>query len=154
MLEELQLKMKISGLSVDKLKRNGGRMAKKRVEIKSLKEGNFVLIDGKPCQIKNITTSAPGRHGHAKYRVKAEGLFDGKKRELVKPADSQVDVPIIDKEKAQVLNISGDTIQLMDLNTYETFETSLPKGRRGNISEGEEIRYWKVMGRKILKQGS
>ena len=37
--------------------------------MKEIKVGRFVLIDGVPCKVVNIETSAPGKHGAAKMRV-------------------------------------------------------------------------------------
>jgi translation initiation factor 5A len=49
-----------------------------------------------------------------------------------------------------VLSVSGDSVQLMDLKDYETFECTLPEDLRNQLTEGQEVVYWKVMGRKVL----
>ena len=95
-------------------------------EVRELKEGRYMLIDGEPCKIVNISTSKPGKHGEAKANIDAIGIFDNKKRQIVHPVKHKVQVPMIDKRKAQVLAVMGDEIQLMDLETYETFQ--LPEG--------------------------
>ena len=53
---------------------------KQQVEVKDLKEGKYVIIDDEACIIKSITKSKPGKHGAAKARIEAIGLFDGQKR--------------------------------------------------------------------------
>ncbi|MEW6329638.1 MAG: translation initiation factor IF-5A, partial [Candidatus Micrarchaeota archaeon] len=53
---------------------------------KELKVGKYVLIDGVPCRVVGIESSAPGKHGAAKMRVTAIGVFDGSKRTLLKPS--------------------------------------------------------------------
>lgn len=126
-------------------------MPKKRKKIKSLRKGSYILIDNEPCKIVDITTSAPGKHGHTQHRIKAKGILDGKKRETVKSSDADVDVPIIDKRTGQVLSISGNSVQLMDMETYETFEVSIKENVKKELVEGEEVSYWEVMGQKVLK---
>jgi len=123
---------------------------KTQKEAKSLKPGNYVVIDDEPCKVLSVSTSKPGKHGASKARIEAIGLIDGKRRELVKPGSAMVDVPIIEKLKAQVLSISGNSAQLMDLQDYETFECSIPAELQGKISEGQEVVYWKVMGKRVL----
>jgi len=123
---------------------------KTQTEIKNLKPGKYVIIDDEPCKVIRVTTSKPGKHGGAKARLEGVGLIDGKKREIVKPAGANVDVPIVDKRTAQVISLTSNSVQLMDMETYETFECSIPEELKGKLSEGGEIAYWEVMGKKIL----
>ena len=124
---------------------------KTQTEIKNLKEGKFVIIDGEPCRVTKISTSKPGKHGSAKVRLEAVGIIDEKKREVVKPASTTVEVPIIEKKKAQVISISGDSAQLMDLEDYSMFEASIPDDMKGNLTEGQEVMYWEVLGKRLLR---
>ncbi len=120
--------------------------------IKSLKPGKFVLIDGEPCRVVSVTTSVAGKHGSAKARLEAIGIFDGRRRSVVKPADDEIEVPIIDKRNAQVISIMGDQAQLMDLETYEVFEVSIPDELKDKVEQGAEVIYWDIVGRKMLVQ--
>ncbi|MCD6278291.1 MAG: translation initiation factor IF-5A [Desulfurococcales archaeon] len=128
-------------------------------ELGSLRPGSFIVIDGEPCRIVEMSRAKTGKHGSAKAHVVAIGIFTGTKKTLVAPADQRVEVPIIDKRTAQVIAITGDTLQLMDLETYETFEVDLPKDEeiRTRLSPGAEVEYWEVMGRRkimrVLKGG-
>ena len=108
-------------------------MVTTRATIKSLKPGRYCVIDGEPCKVLNITTSVPGKHGSAKARLEAVGIFDNKKRSIVKPAHTEIEVPIVDKRVGQVLSISGNTAQLMDMETYETFDAAIPEELKGSI---------------------
>ncbi|MEM0243134.1 MAG: translation initiation factor IF-5A [Candidatus Aenigmatarchaeota archaeon] len=122
-----------------------------RKAIKELKEKDLVIIDGAPCRVESVSTSVSGKHGAAKTRVEAIGLFDRKRRSIVQPADESVEVPIIKKKKAQVLAIIGDKAQLMDLETYETLELEIPEEKREKLREGEEVWYYEVVGVKTLR---
>ena len=127
-------------------------MSKKVVEVKTLKVGKYVILDGEASKISSISTSSPGKHGAAKARVEAVGIFDGQKRSLVKPVDAKCDVPIIDKRVAQVLALMGSDVQLMDLESYETFELPIPDDLKDKIAEGVEVDYIEAMGKqKIMR---
>lgn len=127
-------------------------MSKKVVEVKTLKVGKYVILDGEASKISSIQTSSPGKHGAAKARVEASGIFDGQKRSFVKPVDSKCDVPIIDKRLAQVLALMGKDVQLMDLESYETFELPIPEDLKNDIVEGAEVDYIEAMGKqKIMR---
>ena len=57
-------------------------MSKKVVEVKTLKVGKYVIIDGEASKITSIQTSSPGKHGAAKARVEAAGIFDGSEKKF------------------------------------------------------------------------
>ena len=109
------------------------------VSMKEIKNGRFILIDGIPCKVVEIETSAPGKHGSAKMRITAVGIFDGGKRTLLKPSDADAEVPIINKKKAQVVSVSGDISQMMDSETYESFEIKVPEEFTAAIKPGAEV---------------
>ncbi|MBW3011591.1 translation initiation factor IF-5A [Candidatus Woesearchaeota archaeon] len=117
----------------------------------SLKKGDSIVIDGAACKVVSIQVSRPGKHGHAKYRVQAVGLLDEKKREIVSPGHD-VEVPIIDKRNAQVLSVQDDNANVMDSESYETFDLKIPEELKGQITEGVEILYWVILGTKVMKQ--
>lgn len=127
-------------------------MAKEMTEVGKLREGRFVIIDDEPCRIVGFTTSAPGKHGHAKAKVDAIGLFDSQKRSLVRPTSAKIEVPIIERGSAQVLAIIANNTQLMDLSTYETFELPIPMRLRGEVREGIEVEYIQALGRRKIER--
>lgn len=127
-------------------------MPTKQDQIKNVKEGNYIVIDGEPCVAKKRKTSSAGKHGSTKVRIEAKGIIDGKKRQIVKPSDAKIKVPIIDKKAAQVLSLSDSSVQLMDLESYDTFEIAIPEDFDQELNEGDEVEYWRVMGDKILKE--
>jgi len=94
------------------------------MDLGSLKVGSYIVIDGEPCRIVSYDHSKPGKHGSAKARVAAISVFDGSKHTLVSPVSAGVEVPLIDKRNGQIISISGKILQIMDLETFEVFETS------------------------------
>lgn len=127
-------------------------MVTTRSAIKNLQPGKFCIIDDEPCKVLSVTTSVPGKHGGAKARLEAVGIFDDRRRSVVKPADTEVEIPIVEKKTAQIVAISGDSAQLMDMETYETFDAPIPEELRGKLSQGGEVMYWILMGRKMIVQ--
>jgi len=120
-------------------------------EVRTLRVNRYVIIDDEPCKIMSMSTSKPGKHGEAKARIEAIGIFDGQKRSIVHPVKHKVHVPMIDKRTAQVLALIGDSaVQLMDLETYETFEMPVPDEFKGQLEPGKEIQYLEALGRKKI----
>ena len=123
---------------------------KQLAEVRTLRVNRYMIIDDEPCKIMSITTSKPGKHGEAKARIEAIGIFDNQKRSIVHPVKHKVGVPMIDKRNAQVVALMGDNVQLMDLETYETFEMTIPEEYKGKLQPGNEISYLEALGRKKI----
>jgi len=122
------------------------------VSLKDLRPGHYVMVDDEPCKVLSMTKSKPGKHGSAKARVEVVGLFDNKKRVILKPASAAAVVPMIEKKKAQVISVSGEIAQLMDMEDYSTFDAKVPEGMKSNIQPGNEISYWKVGDRILIRE--
>ncbi len=123
---------------------------KEQAEVRELKENRYVLIDDEPCRIVSITTSKPGKHGEAKARIEAIGVFDGQKRSVVFPVKHKVDVPLVEKKSAQIISIQGNNVQLMDTQNFEVFELPIPEEARDKIEQGKEIIYLESMDKRKL----
>ena len=120
---------------------------KEQTEVGKLKEGRYVVIDEEPCSILGITHSKPGKHGSAKARIDAVGIFDGQKRSIVFPVSSKIYVPIVERKRAQVLSISGDVVQLMNMDDYSQFELKIAPEDSGKVKVGGEVQYLTSMGK-------
>lgn len=118
----------------------------------SLKPGRYVIFDGKACVVRSVQISKPGKHGHAKCRVEAVTVIGDQKIIKVIPGHDNVEVPIIEKETAQVMSINADIATVMDMKTYETFELQIPEELKKEIKEGSQVLYWTMMGQKVMKQ--
>jgi len=125
-------------------------MAWTQQEVRELKEGRYMLIDDEPCKIIGIQTSKPGKHGEAKARIDAVGIFDGSKRSVVFPVKHKVQVPMIGKRQAQVLSLTDVEVMLMDLESYQTFSLPLEDDLKGQLSPGGEVQYLDAMGKRRI----
>lgn len=125
---------------------------KKVVDVGTLKVGSYVLVDNVACIVKNVQISKPGKHGSTKARVDAVGIIDEQKRIFIKPTSDRVEVPIIEKKNAQVLSIHENTANVMDMETYETFDLKISEELQGQVKEGDSVVYWVIMDDKLLKQ--
>ncbi len=114
-------------------------MAKQQSEVRELDEGSYVMIDDVPCKITSYSTAKPGKHGSAKARIEAKGVYDGQKRSLSQPVDAKIWIPIINRKQGQVLDVRDNEIQVMDLETYDNF-VMRTEGEE-NLSPDDEIEF-------------
>ncbi|HLD96756.1 MAG TPA: translation initiation factor IF-5A [Candidatus Nanoarchaeia archaeon] len=127
-------------------------MTTKTVGGNDLKVGSYIIIEGAACKITDIQISRPGKHGHAKMRIEGLGIMDDKRRIIVMPAHDNIEVPIIEKLTAQVLSVHGSTANVMDSETYETFDLVVPDELKPTCITGVSVLYWKVLEDKLMKQ--
>ena len=124
-------------------------MSYKMGRVGDLKVGSYAIVDDEPSQIVSLQKSKPGKHGSAKYRCSAISLFDGSKRSFVSPTDASIQIPIVEKNSAQVVSMGPRSLQLMDLESYEVFDVARPADEEiaSKLEAGKEVEYWKIMGR-------
>jgi translation initiation factor 5A len=127
-------------------------MSVKIAEAGSIKEGSYIVIEDVPCRVVEVEKSKTGKHGSTKVRIVGVSIIDNTKKVLTVPSDAQVNIPIIDKKFAQVINIGKDTVQLMDLKTYEFYEVSKPQELADKLAAGMEVEVWEVLGYKFISR--
>jgi len=125
-------------------------MAFKTINATAAKSGITILVEGVACVVKSNDISKTGRHGHAKCRIETVGIIDGKKRVFICGGHEKLEIPHIEKRKAQVLNMVGDKASVMDLESFETLE--IAKDKSLELKGGEQIEYWKIGEEKIIKR--
>lgn len=112
----------------------------------ALRKGGFVLMKGHPCKISLMTTSKPGKHGHAKISLEAYDIFTHKKYEEVSPAHANVDVPIVVRREYLLLMIDGGYLSLFDNDNGDTKDdVKVPEGEMG-----EKVRKMMRSGKDVL----
>ena len=124
-------------------------MSFKMAKVGELKDGSYAIINGEPSQIVQIQKSKPGKHGSAKFRCTAISIFDGRKQSFVSSTGANIQVPIVDKRSGQVLSVTPGSVQIMDLENYETMDISTPNDEElaSKLEAGKDVEYWIIMDR-------
>lgn len=126
----------------------------KPTSVGSLKRGQSIVINGEPYKIVSLEKSKPGKHGSAKARITAIHVFNNTKKSIVSPVNAKIDVPLIEKRTAQVVYMEDDSVQLMDLESYESFYALKPTEKKmlDKLTANVEVEYWNVLGKtKIVR---
>lgn len=128
-------------------------MVLKIINATEAKVGTNILVDGLACTIKSIDISKTGKHGHAKCRIEAIGIIGGSKKVFVVPGHDRLEVPLVEKRKAQVLSKGVNTVNLMDLESFETLDISCPEADvLASLQEDGNCEYWDIEGEKVVKR--
>ncbi len=139
------------------------KLSIRRTEIQKLKTGQFLMVENEPCVIKSTERSKSGKHGHAKVRVVCVGMFDKNKRSLTIPSGHVVEVPEIIKGNAQINFIEDSSINIMNLETYESIDVDWPEDEGlnkklkdlqvnpDNIST-TQVEFWQLAGKTLINR--
>ncbi len=124
----------------------------KLMQAGDLRAGSYVIFDNIACVVKDIQTSKTGKHGSSKCRIEAVGIINGQKKIYLCPSSDNIQVPIIEKKNAQVLSVHGDTANVMDMDSYETFDIKIPEEMKDKVKDGSTVNYWTIMDQKVIMQ--
>src|SRR3989344_5849782 len=127
-------------------------MSHKLIDAAEARNGTAILVDGVPCIVRTNDISKTGKHGHAKCRIEAISVLDGKKKVFAMGGHDRLEVPTINKNRAQLMSIADERATVMDLDSFETFELSVPEELKEELHEEDKVEYWEVEGSKIIKR--
>lgn len=128
-------------------------MVLKIISATEARVGTNILLEGESYTVKKMDVSKTGKHGHAKCRIEAEAIIGGKKKVFVIPGHDKLEVPLVDKRKAQVLSKADGKASVMDLETFETLEIEVPEQEVFDaLEENGNCEYWDIEGAKIIKR--
>jgi len=127
-------------------------MPLKLINAAEARPGAAIIVDGVSCIVKSNDISKTGKHGHAKCRIEAISCIDGKKKVFVAGGHERLDVPLINKSRAQVLSVMEDKASIMDMETFETLEVPMIDEVKAELKDGDQVEYWDVEGVKIIKR--
>lgn len=125
-------------------------MVLKLIDATQAHSGAIILIDGEPYQVKSNDKSKSGKHGAAKCRIQAIGVFSDKKKVIAVPGHERFDVPNVEKKRAQVLNVGDGTASVMDLESYETIDVPYYEELKEQIEPDKQVEVWDIEGKKMI----
>ncbi len=95
-------------------------------DIGSIQKSDFVVLNGRPLKVVEVTHSSPGKHGHSKvlnnlnifvfliysFFIKVHligiDIFTGRRYEDIRPSGHMIQVPNVRKKDYIIVNIDDD----------------------------------------------
>ncbi|KAG7447303.1 eukaryotic translation initiation factor 5A-2 [Guyanagaster necrorhizus] len=101
------------------------------MQCSALRKNGFVVIKNRPCKIVEMSTSKTGKHGHAKVHLVAIDIFTNKKLEDICPSTHNMDVPNVQRNEYQLVNIDEGFLNLMTQDGTPKDDVKVPEGDLG-----------------------
>lgn len=116
----------------------------------TIRKNAYIVINGKPCKVADVSTSKTGKHGHAKCHFVGIDIFTGKKYEDLTPSTHNCDVPNVFRTEYTLIDITeegfvslmlenGDTRDDLTLPTGTDEADKLAQTLKADFAEGKEI---------------
>jgi translation initiation factor 5A len=91
-----------------------------------------------------MSTSKTGKHGHAKVHLVAIDIFTGKKMEDICPSTHNMDVPNVQRNEYQLVNLDDGFLNLMTNDGTAKDDVKVPEGELGKeivtgFEEGKDL---------------
>jgi translation initiation factor 5A len=128
-------------------------MVLKLIDATQAKSGTMILIDNEPFSVRSNDKSKSGKHGSAKCRIEAIGVFNGKKKVLAVPGHERFEVPNVEKKRAQVLSVADTTASVMDMESYETIDVEYQEDIKDQLVPDRQCEVWDIEGKKKIMRG-
>ncbi len=116
-------------------------MAFKLITAHECHPGSTILIDGNAYVVRSNDISKTGKHGSSKCRIEAIAVIDDKKKIIACPGADRFEVPMIQKKKAQILSVSGDMANVMDLENFETLDIPIVEELKGQLNPEDQVEF-------------
>ena len=99
------------------------------------------MLGEKPYLIKQIQSVVVSRHSGTRTKLELEGVFDGDKRTTTLSPHEDLGTVEIIRKLGQVISKSGAAVQVMGMDSYETFDAEVAKDLLKTLAEGDEVTY-------------
>ncbi|MBS3084930.1 translation initiation factor IF-5A [Candidatus Pacearchaeota archaeon] len=129
-------------------------MVLKIINATEARVGTNLILEGEFYTLKKMDISKTGKHGHAKCRIEAENMVSNSKKVFVVPGHERFEIPLVNKNKGQVLSVNDSRASIMDLESFETIEVAVPAELKDQIQINDNVEYWNIEGTLILKRKS
>jgi len=118
------------------------------MEIKHLKKGSYIMHKGEPALIKAMGLVVTGTHSHGKMKLDVQGIFSKTNDSFTLPLHERVEEAEITRKLGQLLSRNLNHGQVMDMQSYETFDSEIEEGV--NAAEGDEVTFIEHQGKALV----
>ena len=104
-----------------------------------LSKGSCFRYKGDMLRVLRKELVAYGTHSHTKIKLFVQPVFGGGEKSLNLMHHDKVDLLDITKKSAQVIAKLPNKLQIMDKQSYETFDANANQELLNEVNEGDEV---------------
>lgn len=116
-------------------------------DVKKLRPGTYILHKDRPWRVLKNQIVVTGTHSHTKNKLELQNVFSGDYESITLPPHDKVEDIQIIRKLGQLLSKAKEKVQVMDMNTYETFDAEISQELFENLNEGDNVTFIEFNGR-------
>ena len=119
-------------------------------DVGSVKTGQYVVIQNRPCKVVHVDHFKVGKHGSAKANITGIDIFNEKKMLVNLPCSASINVPYIKRTPYTVINVDEEGfLSLMDKQGSLKQDLKLPDETENDKVLVARLREWMSGGKEI-----
>ena len=119
-------------------------------DVGSVKTGQYVVIQNRPCKVVHVDHFKVGKHGSAKANITGIDIFNEKKMLVTLPCSASINVPYIKRTPYTVINVDEEGfLSLMDKQGSLKQDLKLPDETENDKVLVARLREWMSGGKEI-----
>lgn len=111
-----------------------------------LKKGSYFIHGGEPVRVNRKEVVVYGTHSHSKLKLYVQGLNTKNEKAVNLHHNDKIEIIDVIRKAGQVLSKTDENIQIMDLVSYETLDSSAPDELMNELNAGDEITFVNIKG--------
>ncbi len=117
------------------------------MQAKDVERGAYFKVRNDIYKLKRKELIAVGTHSHTKLKFFAKALFGGGEKDFTFGHTDNVEILDISKKRGQIISIEGKRAQVMDSESYETFDAEITDDVTDNLVEGGPTSFIQIDGK-------
>ena len=109
------------------------------IDLKKIKKGNYIIHENEACVIKDVKTLTSKNSPVIKLEL--EGLFSGKYYNSHILTNQNIEEANLTRKCGTVISKKNNKIEIMDIQTFETFNADIDPELLERAQEGDNITF-------------
>ncbi len=123
------------------------------IKVSDVKVGACVMNRGEPYKVIQKERVTTGTHMHSKTKITLQGIFSGRTEVLtLSHHENLEDVDISSKKGQVVAKVPPDQLQIMDLVSYETVNSTVRDDVFQKVQEGSIVTFIDFNGKIVVME--
>jgi len=111
-----------------------------------LRIGNYFIYNGEPVRVLRKEVVAYGTHSHSKLKLFIQGLGEKGERSINFHHTDKVEIVDIIRKLGQIISKANNKVQIMDMVSYETIDSSASPELFAGLNEGDHVTFIELNG--------
>jgi len=107
----------------------------KMPQASELERGTYFIYNNEPVRVLRKEVIVVGTHSHSKLKFYIQGLNERGERTVTFHHTDKVEIVDIIRKQGQIISKSNNKVQLMDMVSYETLDSSVPSELFNELNE-------------------